>query len=102
MELVVGLSKYVGTAGGEEQIAAYVQGYKEGGGQLNKEERALVPELIILRILSNVVYFLGRAAAEEDSILALTTRSDMYAERIHWLRGKGGEWLCGLLEQHLA
>jgi hypothetical protein len=36
---------------------------------LNSEEIKCVPDLIILRILSNVVYFVGRAVSGEDSIV---------------------------------
>ena len=53
---------------------ASVDGYREGGGRLSPTELELVPDGIILRILSNVVYFAGRAVAGEDSIEALTGR----------------------------
>lgn len=35
-----------------------------------------------LRILSNVVYFVGRALAGEDSLDSLITRADTYATRV--------------------
>lgn len=49
MELVVGLSKYVGTPGIEPVFAEWVAGYAEGGGTLTRAEADLVPDLIILR-----------------------------------------------------
>lgn len=59
MEMIVGLSKYVGLSGCEAHLEAWVEGYAEAGGRLSKAERELVPDLVILRILSNVVYFVG-------------------------------------------
>jgi hypothetical protein len=35
--------------------------------------------------MSNVLYFIGRAIAKEDTLEALTSRADMYAERIAWV-----------------
>jgi Ser/Thr protein kinase RdoA (MazF antagonist) len=66
MDLVVGLSKYVGVDGGEAVVEEWLGGYAEGGGELTADEARLVPDFIILRILSNVVYFVGRALARED------------------------------------
>ncbi len=91
------MSKYVGLAGSEEHLRAWIDGYAAGGGSLTPAERALVPDLIILRILSNVVYFVGRAAAGEDDISALTTRADMYADRCKWLHSRRS-WIVELLD----
>ncbi len=44
-----------------------------------------IPDLVNLRIINNVVYFVGRAIAEEDDISALTTRAGMYAARCKWV-----------------
>ena len=87
--------------GCEAHVSAWVEGYGEAGGRLTKVERDLVPDLIILRILSNVVYVVGRAAAGEDDIAALTTRADMYADRCRWLRTKRA-WIVGLLDSLLS
>lgn len=51
----------------------------------------LIPELIILRILSNVVYFMGRAVAGEDNYDALTLRAENYYKRIEWLKNNREE-----------
>ena len=63
----------------------FCDGYSEVG-RLTAAEIGCIPDLIILRILSNVVYFVGRAMAGEDSIDSLTTRAEMYYNRIKWIK----------------
>lgn len=55
-------------------------------GTLSSQEIAAVPYLIILRILSNVVYFVGRAIAGEDSLVTLTDRIATYCKRVSWIK----------------
>ncbi len=66
MELVVGVSKYCGAQDPKPLLEGYIAGYKEGGGSFTAAEVQLIPELIILRILNNVVFFVGRYLAKED------------------------------------
>jgi hypothetical protein len=48
------------------------------------------PQLVILRILSNVVFFVGRALAGEDLWEQLTGgRATAYVKRIKWLQING-------------
>jgi homoserine kinase type II len=68
MEFVVGVSKYCGAKDPKPLLSEYIQGYREGGGRFTDMEISLLPELIILRILNNVVFFVGRYLAKEDSI----------------------------------
>jgi len=68
MEFVVGVSKYCGAKDPKPLLLEYIQGYREGGGRFTGMEISLLPELIILRILNNVVFFVGRYLAKEDSI----------------------------------
>ena len=96
MELVVGLSKYAGLAEPEAHVEAFAAGYAEAGGRLTAREIELVPDLVVLRVLSNVVYFAGRAAAGEDSIAPLTGRAAVYAKRCRWLLEQRA-WLVGAL-----
>jgi homoserine kinase type II len=98
MEMAVGLSKYVGMSGIdiEAAVCAWVEGYASAGGRLTADEIRLMPDFIILRILSNVVYFAGRAAAGEDLIDALTTREGTYAARCKWLEAHR-QWLTDTL-----
>jgi hypothetical protein len=53
---------------------------------LLQAEIEVIPELINLRVLSNVVYFVGRAIAKEDGLDALTTRAATYNTRVKWIR----------------
>jgi homoserine kinase type II len=96
MELVVGLSKYAGMKEPTAPIAAYIQGYHDGGGRLSDAEVDLVPDLIILRILCNVVYFVGRGVAGEDTFEPLLGRANVYASRCKWLAAQRG-WLITAL-----
>ena len=54
------------------------------------EARAL-PDLINLRILSNVVYFVGRKIAGEDDISSLTSRIETYCNRVEWVHSNAEE-----------
>lgn len=86
-ELAVSLSKYAGEPDALNYFREFVEGFKEHG-RLNAVEISCIPDLIILRILSNVVYFVGRAYAGEDTIDSLTTRAEMYFNRIKWIKDK--------------
>jgi hypothetical protein len=61
MEFVVGVSKYCGAADPKPLLAAYAEGYREGGGAFTAVEVELLPELIIMRILNNVCVGCARA-----------------------------------------
>lgn len=100
MELVVGLSKYVGMKDIEATFSAWVTGYAEGGGRLTQREIELVPDLISLRILNNVAYFVGRAIAGEDSIEPLTGRAEIYANRLRWIEARRS-WMVEQLSTKL-
>ena len=85
LEIAIGLSKY---AGEEPDAMPYFQDYITGyatTGILTKEEAQAVPDLINLRILSNIVYFVGRHIAGEDDISSITTRIENYARRVDWV-----------------
>jgi len=91
MELAICLSKYAGEkdATGASTAMAYFVDFIDGfadKGVLTPQEIALVPELINLRILSNVVYFVGRALGGEDDISSLTTRIANYCGRVDWVK----------------
>lgn len=94
MELAVGLSKYVGMKDIDQTIVEYFDGFKEGFGEakITAAEAELLPDMIKFRILSNVIYFLGRYLAKEDSIEALTSRAEMYRDRCIWIDQKR-QWI---------
>ena len=60
-----------------------------------------MPALINLRILSNVVYFVGRALAGEDDISSLTSRAGTYAARVVWVNDNA-EKIVGELKRAMA
>ena len=84
-ELAVALSKYAGEPDALRIFTEFAEGYAVHGS-LNKVEIDCIPDLIILRILSNAVYFVGRGVSGEDSFDALTTRAEMYYNRIQWIK----------------
>jgi homoserine kinase type II len=89
MELAICLSKYAG----EQPDAmpffdAFIDGFATTG-KLTKVEAEAVPDLINLRILSNIVYFVGRAIAGEDDISSITTRIANYERRVKWVKDNG-------------
>lgn len=84
MELAVSLSKYAGEKEGLQYFSEMVSGFAEYVKLTENEINAIV-DLVNVRILSNVIYFVGRAIAGEDDISSLTTRAQMYADRVAWL-----------------
>lgn len=84
MEVAVCLSKYVGEDDPFPLVDSFIDGYCEHG-ELTEEECRGLPDMINLRVLSNCVYFVGRALSGQDTIASLTTRADMYAQRVLWV-----------------
>lgn len=84
MELAVCLSKYAGEAEAMAFFNSFIAGFVQHG-RLTPQEIDAVPDLINLRILSNVVYFVGRALSKEDDIASLTTRLENYNKRVEWV-----------------
>lgn len=84
MELAVALSKYAGEAEGLKYFDELIKGFQETI-KLTKDEVEAIADGVNIRIISNVIYFVGRAIAGEDSIASLTTRAKMYADRIAWV-----------------
>jgi len=85
MEPAVCLSKYVGEDDPFPLVEKFIEGFCEYG-RLTKDECLGLPDMINLRVMSNSIYFVGRALAGEDTIDALTSRADMYAARMVWVR----------------
>jgi len=85
IELAVCLSKYVGEDSPFPLVESFIDGFCESG-RLTPDEIEGVPDMINMRVMSNAVYFVGRAIAKEDTIDSLTKRADMYAQRMVWVR----------------
>jgi homoserine kinase type II len=89
MELAICLSKY---AGEEPEAMPYFDDFIQGfskHGKLTKAEAKAIPDLINLRILSNIVYFVGRHIAGEDNISSITSRIQNYERRVNWVKSNG-------------
>lgn len=84
MEVAVCLSKYVGEDDPFPMVDSFIAGFCEYG-QLTEQECRGLPDMINLRVLSNCVYFVGRALSGQDTIASLTSRANMYAQRVAWV-----------------
>jgi len=102
MELAICLSKYAGEAGPMAYLQPFIEGYAEHAVRLTADEVAAVPSLIILRILSNVVYFVGRALAKEDELSTLTKRIETYCKRVDWLTANADALVAIMRERFLT
>jgi homoserine kinase type II len=85
MELAICLSKYAGEPNPMHYFDSFIAGYATTA-TLTRAEALAIPDLINLRILSNVVYFVGRKIAGEDDISSLTTRIETYCNRVEWVK----------------
>ena len=85
MDLAICLSKYASEANPMLYFRQVIHGYRQYITLTSHEIEAL-SDLIILRILSNVVFFVGRAMAGEDSYQTLIVKIEPYLQRISWLR----------------
>jgi homoserine kinase type II len=102
-EICVGLTKFLAGKTDEtikKLVTEFTAGYGAGGGKLLAREMDLIPELVILRVLSNVVYFCGRSISGEDSIEALTGRAKTYAARCQWVY-RNREWIVETMREKL-
>jgi homoserine kinase type II len=84
MELAVALSKYFDQDDPLPLIREFVAGYALHGDLTDAELEAL-PDLINLRMFSNVIYFTGRAVSGEDDLKSLTSRAGSYSKRVRWI-----------------
>lgn len=100
-ELAVSLSKYAGEPDAMSYFSDFAEGYATTA-KLTEKEINCIPELIILRVLSNVVYFVGRAVAGEDGIESLTTRAEMYYKRIKWIKEHRDELIQVIVSKYLS
>jgi homoserine kinase type II len=97
MELAICLSKYAGEEDPFTYFFPFIEGYLSNSS-LTQEEIKVIPDLIILRILSNVVYFVGRIIAKEDDMITLTKRLRNYLNRIQWIKASRDRIVSKLYE----
>jgi Ser/Thr protein kinase RdoA (MazF antagonist) len=92
MELATCISKFPEEEQPMRNLGLFAQGFRQAGKvQLTAAEVQALPALIRLRVLSNVVYFVGRAMAGEAAISALTDRIGGYCRRLLWLGHEGNQ-----------
>jgi Ser/Thr protein kinase RdoA (MazF antagonist) len=85
MELAICLSKYAAEPDAMVNFAEFIEGYATSG-TVTEAEAMVVPDLIRLRILSNVIYFVGRAKCREDSPKILTDgKASSYVYRLAFI-----------------
>ncbi len=98
MELAICLSKYAGEKEALQYFSDFIGGYFEYG-VLNPFEMKVVPDLIILRIISNAVYFVGRFIAKEDTISTISNKCATYIARIQWIKANR-DVIVTMIENH--
>ena len=79
MDPAVTLSKYVGEADPFPLVKSFIEGFSEHS-KLTQAEIYALPDMINLRVMSNVVYFVGRAISGEDG--AISPRSALHLPSI--------------------
>jgi homoserine kinase type II len=100
MELAICLSKYCSEDDPYPYFERFVDGFAVHG-ELTSTEIEGMCTLIRLRILSNVVYFVGRALAGEDQIGTLTCRIENYCQRLRWVKNNEDE-IVSLIKEKFA
>eukprot|EP00960_Hanusia_phi_P027663 746944-Hanusia_phi.AAC.1 len=100
MELAVCLSKYAAEDEPLKLMETFFSGFVVHG-KVTEQEVDVIPDLINMRIISNVLFFIGRAEAKEDKIEAFSKRAKMYADRISWIN-TNGDAMRATLKKYLA
>jgi homoserine kinase type II len=85
MDVAITLAKFAAEKEPMPMFEAFIEGFAEVG-DLNENEVKAIPSLIILRIVSNFVYFVGRYLVKEDSVETCTKKMQTYCNRVKWLK----------------
>lgn len=85
MDVAITLAKFAAEKDPMPLFEAFIEGFAEVG-TLNENEVKAIPSLIILRIVSNFVYFVGRYVAKEDSVETITKKMQTYCNRVKFLK----------------
>lgn len=100
MDLAINLSGYCATDDPMIYLNNFLIGYVMYG-KLSDLEIQCIPDLIKLRILNNVVYFVSRAYTKEDSPDSLLCRGQSYVTRITWLKNNH-DGIISSLQAHFS
>lgn len=85
MELAICLSKFASENEPLKCFEAFIKGYFVNA-ELNQSEINSVVDLIILRIVSNFIYFVGRYLAKEEPLDLCLKKVGVYSKRVKWLK----------------
>jgi homoserine kinase type II len=99
IDLAICLSKYAHHDSNVKMFDSFFAGYVVHGPRLSVTEMHCIPQLIALRLLSNVVYFVGRIISGEDSVHTLTERMGAYVHRLEFIRNQS-EGIIAMCKKH--
>jgi len=85
MEIAICLSKFASEINPLEFFEAFIKGYSQTS-KLNESELNIIKDLILLRIISNFVYFVGRYLGKEEPLELCLKKVGVYAKRVKWLK----------------
>ena len=86
MELATCISKFPEEAQPLSNLSLFIGGFRQANlVTLQRQEVESLPWMIKTRILSNVIYFVGRAISGEAELSQLTERIQGYCRRLRWL-----------------
>jgi len=85
MELAICLSKFASEPDPLNCFEAFIKGYAKNA-LLNPKELNVMVDLILLRIISNFVYFVGRFLGKEEPLNLCLNKVGVYARRVKWLK----------------
>jgi homoserine kinase type II len=100
MDLAINLSTYCHEINAIDIIDSFMHGYA-AYFQLTMMEIECIPDLISLRLLNNVIYYIGRAHAREDTTRSLISRAVNYQKKIIFLH-KYREQIVQTIMKHLS
>ena len=101
MELATSLSKFPEDEEPLHNLSLFARGFCAAfpEGKLNPVEVDALPSMIRLRMVSNVIYFAGRALSGEAGVSYLVDRVPGYCRRLKWLAvPENSRALCELFE----
>lgn len=86
MELATCISKFPEEEHPMSNLKLFIGGFRQANlVALDKLEVEALPLMIKVRVLSNVIYFVGRAISGEAALTQLTERIEGYCRRLIWL-----------------
>lgn len=90
LEVAICVSRFPSQANPWGHFEAFLEGFKMTG-TLKEEEIEAVPVMMKLRLLTNIIHFVGRYLGGFDSAKDLTDRICVYYKRLGWINENGGK-----------